>query len=243
MVDMQDRITAPARKSEGLRTAAKKWLNSVPFAAGLARGLYSGVLARGFSGSADYWEARYRKGRDSGPGSYGPLALFKAEVLNRFVRGNRIETVIEFGCGDGTQLSLAQYPAYHGIDVSQAAIERCRARFSGDASKGFGPPGSQTPPYDLALSLDVIYHLVEDKVFDAYMRDLFAAARRFVIVYSSNDAIAVPEPHIRHREFTGWVSANAPRWKLRETIANRHPFNPRDPDNTSLADFYIFEKV
>jgi hypothetical protein len=40
--------------------------------------------------------------------------------------------------------------------------------------------------FDLELSLDVIYHLVEDEVFDAYMRSLFAHAGRFVVIYSSN---------------------------------------------------------
>lgn len=242
MAELQDGAPA-ARAAGGAGAAIKHWLNAVPFAAKLARHAYFGVLATWFNGSADYWESRYRKGRDSGSGSYGQLAAFKAETLNRFVRDHAIETVIEFGCGDGAQLSLAEYPRYHGIDVSSAGILRCRARFAGDSTKSFGPPGSQRDaPYDLALSLDVVYHLVEASVFEAYMRDLFAAARRFVIVYSSNDDIAVPEPHIRHRKFTDWVDANKPEWRLCETIANRYPFDPRDPDNTSFADFYIFER-
>jgi Methyltransferase domain len=246
MVELRDQFAtdvAPSRAPEGLRAIVKQWLHSVPFAARLARHLYFGVLARRFGGSADYWDARYRKGRDSGPGSYGQLAWFKAEVLNRFVSDNGIKTIIEFGCGDGAQLSLARYPDYHGTDVSPAAIARCRARFCGDQAKSFSLAGAgSTAPYDLALSLDVIYHLVEYPVFDTYMRELFAASRRYVIVYSSNDEIAVPEPHICHRRFTDWVAANEPRWRLRETIANRYPFDARDPDNTSFADFYIFEK-
>jgi hypothetical protein len=246
MVDMQNHVAteiAPARARQGLLAIVKQYLNSVPFAATLARQLYFGVLARSFSGSADYWDARYRRGCDSGPGSYGPLALFKAEILNRFVRENNIETVIEFGCGDGAQLSLAHYPNYLGIDISSAAIERCEARFAGDPTKTFASAGSKrATQYDLALSLDVIYHLVEDSVFEAHIRDLLAASRRFVIIYSSNEAIAGPEPHIRHRNFTDWVDAHEPQWRLRETIANRYPFDARDPDNSSPADFYIFEK-
>ena len=31
--------------------------------------------------------------------------------------------------------------------------------------------------FDLVLSLDVIYHLVEDEVYDAYMRSLFTQCR------------------------------------------------------------------
>lgn len=39
---------------------------------------------------------------------------------------------------------------------------------------------------DLSLSLDVIYHLVEDEVFETYINTLFKSARRYVIIYSSN---------------------------------------------------------
>ena len=38
-----------------------------------------------FEGSAGYWEERYAAGGDSGRGSYGKDAAFKADVLNRFV--------------------------------------------------------------------------------------------------------------------------------------------------------------
>ena len=54
---------------------------------------------------------------------------------------------------------------------------------------------------DLALSLDVIYHLTEDTVFEAYMRHLFAAGSRFVIIYATDreipgDGTARPAPAV-----------------------------------------------
>ncbi len=66
-----------------------------------------------FSSKA-YWSGHYSAGRRSGGGSYGKLAAFEAEVLNGFVRENAIGSVIEFGCGDGNQLGLSNYPAYLG---------------------------------------------------------------------------------------------------------------------------------
>ena len=42
------------------------------------------------------------------------------------------------------------------------------------------------PRADLTLSLDVIYHLVEDDVFVSAMRALFDKAARFVVIYASN---------------------------------------------------------
>ena len=84
--------------------------------------------------SAVYWERRYTQGRNSGEGSYGDLAIFKAEALNSFVESRGIQSVIEFGCGDGAQLGLAQYPLYTGYDVSRKAVELCRERFNSDES-------------------------------------------------------------------------------------------------------------
>lgn len=83
-----------------------------------------------FQNSAQYWQDRYKLGGTSGAGSYGRLAQFKADFLNNFVRENAIQTVVEYGCGDGAQLSLAQYPSYTGFDVSSLAVENCRRRFS-----------------------------------------------------------------------------------------------------------------
>src|SRR5437660_1578196 len=75
-----------------------------------------------FLGSKDYWEGRYVEGGDSGHGSYGFLAAEKARFLNAFIEKHHVASVIEFGCGDGNQLSLARYPRYLGLDVSEAAV-------------------------------------------------------------------------------------------------------------------------
>ena len=58
--------------------------------------------------TSDYWEARYAAGGNSGKGSGGVFAEFKAEIVNTFVREHDIASVIDFGCGDGAQLALAE---------------------------------------------------------------------------------------------------------------------------------------
>jgi SAM-dependent methyltransferase len=198
-----------------------------------------------FPGSASFWETVYRQGGTSGPGSYGRLAEFKAQILNDFISTRAIRTTIEFGCGDGAQLQLAQYPAYVGVDVAPGAIERCRAQFAGDPTKRFY--GSDELPkdlgtFDLALSLDVIYHLVEDSVFDAYMRRLFSSAERFVVIYASNYDRLTPATHVRHRAFTAWIAQNAPEWRQEGFVANQFPYDPAQPNETSHADFYFFAR-
>jgi hypothetical protein len=196
-----------------------------------------------FENSAQYWEDRYAMGGTSGAGSYNRLAEFKAEFINKFVEDHSIKSVIEFGVGDGAQLSLAKYPSFVGVDVSPTILETCRAKFAGDNTKRFcTPEGLPSAPSELALSLDVIYHLVEDIVFTRYMLSLFASATRFVVIYSSDKDEGCPYSHIRHRNFTRWVAEHWPEWTLQETVQNRYPFDPDSPDNTSFANFFIYAR-
>ena len=197
-----------------------------------------------FPGSEQYWIERYEDGRSSGAGSYNELAQFKAEVINAFVAKHDIASVIEFGCGDGNQLTLCDYQAYTGFDVSPRAVELCREIFRSDDSKRFLLMDEyQGQTAELTVSLDVIYHLVEDEVFESYMRTLFGAAERFVVIYSSNSEIRekAQAAHVRHRLFTEWVAANMPEWTLAEHVPNRYP-PTASAAQASLADFYIYEK-
>ncbi len=196
-----------------------------------------------FPGSERYWNSRYSAGGTSGSGSYGKLAEFKAEIINTFVQQHAIERVIEFGCGDGNQLRYARYPSYLGFDISPDAIARCRALFAGDASKEFrlvrDYDGERAP---ITMSLDVIYHLTEDDVFDGYMSRLFDASDRFVIIYSTDqEQQAAPPSHVRHRQFTRWVAAQRPSWSLVQRLRNRYE-NVAVEAGGSPAEFFIFER-
>lgn len=198
-----------------------------------------------FSTSDKYWEDRYRTGGNSGAGSYNRLARFKADFLNRFVADRAIESVIEFGSGDGAQLRLANYPRYIGVDVSETILASTREAFAANPAISFLHVSEVTPATqaDLSLSLDVIYHLVEDETFETYMASLFDAARLYVIVYASNIDGGRPGPHVRHRKFTDWVEGNRPDFALEQHVENIYPYDEADPDNTSFADFYVFRKL
>lgn len=195
-----------------------------------------------FPGSQSYWESRYARGGNSGAGSYGKFAEFKARFLNDFVDRLKIGSVIEFGCGDGNQLSLAAYPSYLGLDISETAVNWCRERFAGRPHLRFMLMRDyQGETAELALSLDVVYHLVEDEVFENYMRTLFRSATRHVILYSSDREDERPDPHVRHRKFTEWVQANIAGWRLFERVDNIYPFSG-DYQEGSFADFFIYGK-
>jgi len=223
-----------------IKNELKEILKKNPLLFKVARNIF--YLLNPFPGSKKYWEKRYREGGTSGAGSYGKLAEFKAEIINAFVKNNSINSVIEFGCGDGNQLNLFDFPSYIGLDISPTAIKLCKELFKNDKTKSFflyDPEcfvdNNGLFRADLALSLDVIYHLVEDDIFELYMKHLFSSSNKFVIIYS--DDIDTPQKyHEKHRQFTKWVEMNLPEWKLIERIPNRFP-------EDSCADFFIYKKI
>ena len=192
--------------------------------------------------SAGYWEERYRGGGTSGAGSYGRLAAFKAAFVNGFVAANAISRVIEFGCGDGNQLGLLSVPRYTGVDVSPTILARCRTRFPHYV---FVDPAelADMPPAELGLSMDVVFHLIEDAVFADYMRTLFWHATDYVIIYSSNCDLRTPDRHVRHRPVSDYVRRTFPEWSLRAFVPNPYPFDPTHPQDTSFADFMVFGRA
>lgn len=223
----------------------RRVIRRIPVLGSAARRVYRRLFRPApFTSSAEYWRVRYASGDDSGAGSYAKFGAFKAQVLNAFVRDHDIIRVIEFGCGDGNQLSLASYRSYCGVDISEDAIRLCRTRFEGDSTKTF----VRTEDYrgeraELALSLDVIYHLIEDDVFGAYMIRLFDAAERYVIIYSSDTEERGDDrdAHVRHRRFSRWITDHRPEWTRVDHIPNRYPYTG-DPLTGTFSEFHIYAK-
>ncbi|MCZ6599977.1 MAG: class I SAM-dependent methyltransferase [Acidobacteria bacterium] len=231
-------------------SSMKEQSKNTPGLGRFARRLYWRITGnrkklKAFPGSGKYWEQRYASGGNSGVGSYEKFAEFKAEIINSFVTRHEVISAIEFGCGDGNQLQLAHYQKYLGLDVSETAISLCKQKFASDANKTFKVMGEYEGEMgDLSLSLDVIYHLVEDEVFESYMRTLFKAASRYVIIYSSNseDNEGREGTHVKHRNFTSWIEENASGWKIKEHVPNKYPYK-RGYKTGVFADFYIYEKA
>ena len=204
-----------------------------------------------FKGSGDYWENRYRNEGNSGVGSYAHLAEFKADFLNNFVRLNRINTVMEFGCGDGNQLKIAHYPNYIGLDVSRTAINICHKIFINDKSKSFLIYDSlsffdnhEIFKAELTLSLDVLYHLVEKEIFEKYLLDLFQTAEKYVIIYAS-DYDQEREPIYQHenrRSFSQFVQVRIPEFKLIDTVKNKYR-ETKDGLESSTSDFFVYQRI
>ena len=214
----------------------------------LLRKIKTIIRGQSFIGSQEYWEQRYATGGNSGAGSYNRLAEFKAEVINNFIKENDIKTIIELGCGDGNQLSYMNYPSYIGLDVSKTIIKSCKDKFKEDKTKSFYIYDSFSCvdnhglfTAELSLSLDVIYHLVENEIFESYMYQLFKSGSKHVIIYSSDfedDQVY----HEKNRNFTKWVNSSIAGWTLVKKIKNKYPLDPSRRHDTSKADFFIYSK-
>lgn len=196
--------------------------------------------------SAIYWEDRYASGKKSGAGSYRHLADYKAQFINQFVSANGVETVLELGCGDGNQLGLLNFQSYVGVDVAPTVVERCRKKFADRKNWRFADAADRaaysSSVYDLTLSLDVIYHLIEDDVFNNYMTDLFDLSSRFVVIYASDWDEVLPARHVRHRWFSDWISRNRPDWVLSKRVQSPYRRDPQRPRDTTFAEFHVIER-
>lgn len=133
--------------------------------------IFNAILKRKFY-SPHFWEKRYQNGGNSGEGSYGILAEFKAKIINAFIKDNNIDAIAEFGCGDGNQMRLFQVKEYTGYDISHKAIELCK-QYNLSNHFFYHLDDYKKEKYKLVLSLDVIYHLIEDDIFEKYMETIF----------------------------------------------------------------------
>lgn len=197
--------------------------------------------------SSSYWNNRYKSGGNSGTGSYGHLAQFKADILNEFFEKHEIRKVIDYGCGDGYQLSLLKMKRYVGYDVSREIIRRNKERFAKDTSKEFYEYDDEYEKHqehdenDCALSMDVIFHLVEDEVFYKYMKRLFSTPNiKYVIIYSTNHEGYRAE-HVRDRQFDTFISTHYSKWKLIRFVHN--PYATIQYPEGSISNFYIYQRM
>jgi len=196
--------------------------------------------------SKKYWENRYSIGLNSGEGSYQKeLKEFKSNTINEFLNNNTIKSIIEYGCGDGNQIQNINYENYLGFDVSETAIKICKDKFSHKESYNFEHLKKyNNQKADLSISLDVIFHLIEDEVFEKHMNLLFNSSNRYVIIYSSNTNKQSTESvaHYKNRKFTDWINENIKNFQLINIVKNTYPYDYKTKKG-SVSDFYIYRMI
>jgi SAM-dependent methyltransferase len=203
-------------------------------------GLYW-LWQRSFAGSAAHWQRHYERGGDSGPGSYGEFAEYKARLINEAIRERRIGSIIELGCGDGNQLSYIDVDEYIGLDISKMAIQRCCARYIGNTKRSFiwydqdyFHDPLRIVSADCAMSLDVIFHLIEDEVFARYIQHLFSCGRRFVMIYAfDREKERRDHVSVRYRKYSDYIVRKIPEFRVAQHV----------PADGTFGDFYLYERI
>ena len=192
--------------------------------------------------ATDYWNRRYEKGNHSGDGSYGKYAEFKAEIINNIIHEHDSKSLIEFGCGDGNQLGLIDIEKYIGLDVSKKAIDMYISKYSeSETEKSFllYDPFyfySNGLTFDISMSLEVIFHIIDDEIYRKYLYDLFSSSHHLVIIFSSNfEEYKGVTSHIKHRAFTDYISSTFTNWDLLKYIKNPH--------KDRKSNFYIYKRT
>ena len=113
------------------------------------------------------------------------MAEFKAKVINDFIKEHYIQSLLDYGVGDGNQLKLIETTniSYIGLDVSQTIITKCKDIFKEDTNKKFILINDfdfnqhiNTNSVELSISCDVIYHLIDDKIYFEYLDNLFKSS-------------------------------------------------------------------
>lgn len=179
------------------------------------------------------WDKRYSDGNTSGRGSYGEHYEFKTRIINDFLEKYNIKNVIDFGCGDGNMLRELKFEKYKGLDLSDVSIEICQKMYEGDDSKSFelyeiGKRPSEKA--ELTMSLDVIYHIIDDAYLEDYMKCLIECTDKYILVYSTNYDDSNWEGHVRHREFEKHLKDGFEKIEFVKNILD------------CPADFYLYQK-
>ena len=150
---------------------------------------------------------------------------------------HEIKSIIDFGFGDGNQIKDIKIDSYIGFDISKTIVEKCRNKYKEDKKQFYLYEGellSDEYKRELGLSLDVLYHVLEEDMYERYLKNLFNLSEKYVIIYSQNKNHN-EGGHIKGREFTSYVLEKYPEWKFIKKIDQKYP-------KKSSADFYLYEK-
>lgn len=163
-----------------------------------------------------YWENRYSQRWNSGAGSYGEDAHSKSNYINDVIKKYNLKTINDYGHGDGNQLTYIKgFDKYYGYDVSKTIRDICINRYKGEDNYRFIDTPSKFIKADLSMSLDVLYHIIEEKLYVEYLKTLFSIGE-YVLIYAVDDNVS-GAPHYKAREFTPYIKKTFPNFKLIET--------------------------
>ncbi len=164
-----------------------------------------------------YWNNRYAKGGNSGAGSYNKEAEIKSIYVNDVINKYRIKTISDIGCGDGNNLQYFNIPlSYVGYDVSSTAIGLCNSKYTDEKYSFTNDKKFINYNADLCLCLDVLFHQVEEELYQQTLDLLFRNNYTYVLIYSYDYVDNNPDlaPHMKIRKVSTDIENNKYNYKL-----------------------------
>lgn len=156
-----------------------------------------------------YWEERYRRGGFSGAGSRGEEAAQKVQLVNDVVEANGVQSLLDLGCGDGHVAAGISVARYTGYDPAPSALALAREQRPDGHFMRTLPAGPMR--FDMTLSMDVLFHLVDERTYAEYLEALFGYSD-LVLVYGTDKELQ-GRSHVLHRV---WTKDVPPGWSMQE---------------------------
>lgn len=183
------------------------------------------------------WEDRYVNKGNSGFGSYQKdLYDYKLGFVRDVITQYNIKTVFDYGCGDGHVVSEIiagrDVDSYIGIDLSPYIIEQNRKKYKDKIYYTLEEYNfDQKETFDLVISLDVIYHIMEEAFYYETLSKLFELSKKYVLIYAV-DKDLLYSGHMHFRRFTNKIPNNYKLVKSEKT-----------PNEQMETTFYLYEKI
>ncbi|MES2344639.1 MAG: class I SAM-dependent methyltransferase [Chlamydiota bacterium] len=130
----------------------------------------SAKIRRAFTNiyKTEYW----KHGKDvggAGTGSTADVTEVYRNFLEKFMKENKISSVVDFGCGDWEFSRLIDWKGidYTGIDVVEHVIEKNSQEYQTDHIHFMTVEGihEELPKADLIVCKDVLQHLTNEDIF------------------------------------------------------------------------------
>jgi 2-polyprenyl-3-methyl-5-hydroxy-6-metoxy-1,4-benzoquinol methylase len=140
---------------------------------------------RWFFDNETFWNARYRTDpvKGSGPGSRGPFADEKRQIIADSISRYGVASVLDLGCGDINILDGLQIPYYKGVDVSNVVIAQNRIkRPDWDFECGDIEAVVSEQSFDLVMCLDVLIHQQKKCVYRNMVKKIAALNPNIALV-------------------------------------------------------------
>ncbi len=186
--------------------------------------------------SIEIWKNRPN---NSGSGSRGELALFKASFINDFIKEKNIKSIIDFGCGDLYNASLFEVKEYLGIDIVDHQIPHKVLAKSFKTTVARFDEIKIKKNSDLVICLDVLYHILKDEL--EYLKNtlekIFQTSNKYIIIYAQDSL------DIKNNNMTPIHIYNSPWRQILEEKNIKLIYKQEKCRQGTTAKFFIYEKL